>query len=291
MLLSMTGFGRASNAYQDKEISIEVRSLNSKFMDVRMKVPQNYRVKEPDFRKILQEKIERGKIEFTMEVKSPDGEEEYSLNRPLLERYYKELSKIADDLQLNKSDLIPSILRMPNVVSPASGTIDEQEWQTVSETVHQAIKKFTSFRRTEGQAMETDLQLRINNIQSFLVQIAPYEAERVVKLKAKLLKNLEDNFGKERVDQNRFEQEVIYYLEKIDITEEKVRLGQHCKYFLEQLTEDSVLKGRKLSFIAQEIGREINTLGAKAYSSDIQKIVVKMKDDLEKIKEQVANSV
>jgi len=291
MLLSMTGFGRTTSTYQDKEITVEVRSLNSKYTDIRMKLPQNYREKEPNLRKLLTENIERGKIEFMMEINSPDGEEEYSLNRPLLEKYYRELNKISSDLEIAKGDLMPAILRLPNVVYPSSGSIAEEEWQMITKTVLEAIKKFSAYRRTEGIAMENDLQLRVTNIQSFLEEVAPFEAERVVKLKHKLLKNLEEHFSKERVDQNRFEQEVIYYLEKIDITEEKVRLGQHCKYFLEQLNAESMLKGRKLSFIAQEIGREINTLGAKAYSSDIQKLVVKMKDDLEKIKEQVANSV
>lgn len=291
MLLSMTGFGRATSTYNEKEITVEVRSLNSKYTDIRMKVPQNFRYREPDLRKILADKIERGKIELNLEVKSPDGEEEYSLNRPLLEKYYRELSKISNDLNIQDSNLIASIIRLPNVVYPSTSTIDEKEWQAIANTVYQALEKFTAYRHTEGTAMENDLQLRVTNIQTYLEQIAPFETERVVKLKNKLLKNLEENFNKERIDQNRFEQEVIYYLEKLDITEEKVRLGQHCKYFLEQLNGEVVLKGRKLSFIAQEIGREINTLGAKAYSSDIQKLVVKMKDDLEKIKEQVANSV
>lgn len=287
----MTGFGRAAATYGDKDISIEVRSLNSKFTDVRIKSPQNYRNRESALRKILMEKIERGKIELNLDVKSPGGEEEYTLNTTLLKNYYKELSKISEELGIDKSDVIPAILRLPNVVYPSGSTVNEEEWNTIFSVLDEALVKFNAFRRTEGTAMEKDLTLRITNIQKYLEQITPYEKARVDKLKEKLLRNLEENFSKERIDQNRFEQEVIYYLEKIDITEERVRLGQHCKYFLEQLSEAAVLKGRKLSFISQEIGREINTLGAKAYSSDIQKLVVKMKDDLEKVKEQVANSV
>lgn len=291
MLLSMTGFGRATTTYQDRDISIEVRSLNSKFTDIRMKMPQNYRDREADLRKLLIKQIERGKIEFNLDVKSPDGEEEYSLNSALLKKYYQELDKISSELNIAKSDLLPSILRLPNVVYPSANSADEEEWAAIKDVVNQAISKFMEFRKEEGKAMEKDLQFRIHNIQKYLTEIAPFEEDRVVKLRAKLLKSLEENFAKDRIDQNRFEQEVIYYLEKIDITEEKVRLGQHCKYFLEQLEAESMLKGKKLSFISQEIGREINTLGAKAYSSDIQKLVVMMKDDLEKVKEQVANSV
>ncbi len=291
MLLSMTGFGRATASFEEKDISVEVRSLNSKFTDVRIKIPQNYREKEPVLRKILGDKIKRGKIELNLDITSPDGDESFALNATLLKKYYRELTAIAEELNMPKSDLLPAILRLPNVVATSGKEINEEEWNVIQEVLHKALENFTSFRKEEGKVLETDLILRINNIQKYLTAIPPFEEERVVKLRAKLLKNLEENFSKDRVDQNRYEQEVIYYLEKIDITEEKVRLGQHCKYFLEQLEEKAASKGRKLSFISQEIGREINTLGAKAYSSDIQKLVVKMKDDLEKVKEQIANSV
>ena len=291
MLLSMTGFGRATASFEEKDISVEVRSLNSKFTDVRIKMPQNYRDKEPELRKILGDNIKRGKIELNLDITSPDGDESFALNGTLLKKYYRELTTIAEELNMPKSDLLPAILRLPNVVAPSGKEIKEEEWNAILEVLHEAIDNFTNFRTTEGKVLETDLILRINNIQKYLTAIPPFEEERVLKLRAKLLKNLEENFSKDRVDQNRYEQEVIYYLEKIDITEEKVRLGQHCKYFLEQLEEKAASKGRKLSFISQEIGREINTLGAKAYSSDIQKLVVKMKDDLEKVKEQIANSV
>ena len=291
MLLSMTGFGRATASFEEKDISVEVRSLNSKFTDIRIKIPQNYRDKESDLRKILGDNIKRGKIELNLDITSPDGDESFALNGTLLKKYYRELSTIAEELNMPKSDLLPAILRLADVVAPSGKEFKEEEWNAILQVLHQALDNFTNFRKTEGKVLETDLKLRINNIQKYLTAIPPFEEERVVKLRAKLLKNLEENFSKDRVDQNRYEQEVIYYLEKIDITEEKVRLGQHCKYFLEQLEEKATSKGRKLSFISQEIGREINTLGAKAYSSDIQKLVVKMKDDLEKVKEQIANSV
>ena len=291
MVLSMTGFGRAEASYSNKEILIEVRSLNSKFTDIRLKIPQNYKEKEVAIRKLVSDNVERGKIEVSMEIRSPEGDENFSLNVPLFKRYVNELNSLSKELNINNDGLIPAILRLPNVVGAEVGTIAEEEWLQAKNAILNAVKAFNTFRADEGKAMETDLRLRINNIQTNLDQIAPHETERVVKLRERLMKNLEENFSKEKVDQNRFEQEVIYYLEKMDITEEKVRLGQHCKYFIEQIDAKDAQKGRKLSFISQEIGREINTLGAKAYSSDIQRLVVKMKDDLEKIKEQVANAV
>ncbi|MFK7981831.1 MAG: YicC/YloC family endoribonuclease [Saprospiraceae bacterium] len=291
MVLSMTGFGRAEANHSTKEILVEIRSLNSKFTDIRLKIPQNYKEKEVQIRKLVSDKVERGKIEVSMEIRSPEGDEDFSLNVPLFKRYFKELSGLSDEFGITSEGLVPAILRLPNVVGADIGTLDTQEWNQAKEAILSAVKAFNKFRADEGKAMETDLRLRINNIQTYLGDIPPFEQERVVKLRTRLMKNLEENFSKEKVDQNRFEQEVIYYLEKMDITEEKVRLGQHCKYFLEQVDAKDAQKGRKLSFISQEIGREINTLGAKAYSSDIQRLVVKMKDDLEKIKEQVANAV
>ncbi len=291
MVLSMTGFGRAEANYSNKEILVEIRSLNSKFTDIRLKIPQNYKEKEVNLRKLVSENVERGKIEVSMEIRSPEGDEDFSLNVPLFKRYFKELNKLSNEFGITSEGLVPAILRLPNVVGADVGTLDANEWAQAQKAILSAVKAFNNFRLDEGKAMETDLRLRINNIQTYLSEIPPFEKERVTKLRERLMKNLEENFSKEKVDQNRFEQEVIYYLEKMDITEEKVRLGQHCKYFIEQIDAKEPQKGRKLSFISQEIGREINTLGAKAYSSDIQRLVVKMKDDLEKIKEQVANAV
>lgn len=291
MVLSMTGFGRAEANYSNKEILVEIRSLNSKFTDIRLKIPQNYKEKEVLIRKLVSDNVERGKIELSMEIRSPEGDEDFSLNVPLFKRYFKELNQLSEEFGITSEGLVPAILRLPNVVGADVGTINPDEWTQAQSAILSAVKAFNNFRADEGEAMETDLRLRIKNIQTYLGEIPPFEKERVNKLRERLMKNLEENFSKEKVDQNRFEQEVIYYLEKMDITEEKVRLGQHCKYFIEQVDAKEAQKGRKLSFISQEIGREINTLGAKAYSSDIQRLVVKMKDDLEKIKEQVANAV
>lgn len=291
MLLSMTGYGRLTNKLKDKNITVEIRSLNSKYTDMRLKIPQNYKEKESEMRKMVMDKVERGKVDMLIEIRSLQGDESYSLNFPLFKKYFHELSKLSDELDMPKGDLMQAILKLPNVVSTEEDTIDEEEWEAVIETLNGAIEKFDKFRRDEGAAMEKDLNLRIENILAALSELDPFEKERVTRLRQRLHQNLQEYLGKDKIDENRFEQEILFYLEKIDVTEEKVRLEQHCKYFKEELAKKITMKGRKLSFITQEMGREINTLGAKAYSSDIQKVVVRMKDELEKIKEQVANSV
>ncbi len=287
----MTGYGRATNTYDSKVIIAEVRSLNSKFTDMRVKIPSNFRDKEHQMRRLISERIERGKIDMTIEVKSMQGDEGFGLNVPLFKRYYKELSALSDEMDMPKDGLMAAILRIPNVIMTEEGDVDEEEWNTVERTLAEALENFDNFRKAEGAVIEEDLRLRVRNIGSALALVDPFEQERILLLKNRMRQNLEEFMNKENIDENRFEQEVIFYLEKIDITEEKVRLEQHCNYFLEQLATNVTSKGRTLSFISQEMGREINTLGAKAYSADIQKLVVKMKDDLEKIKEQVANAV
>jgi uncharacterized protein (TIGR00255 family) len=289
MLLSMTGYGRVSRNYRDKNIIVEIRSLNSKFTDLRLKAPQHYKEKEPDIRKVLTERLERGKIDFTLEIISSTGEDGFALNVPLFKRYITELRQLGEELKVETGDLMLAVLRLPNVVASASDQIEEQEWDNVFASIMEAIEQFESFRASEGKVLQEELHSRIILIQENLEKVAPLEGERVVRMRQRLHQNLEDSLGKEKIDENRFEQEIIHYLEKLDITEEKVRLAQHCKYFIEELTQPGTQKGRKLSFISQEIGREINTLGAKAYSSEIQRLVVVMKDELEKIKEQVAN--
>lgn len=291
MLLSMTGYGRGTTTYLDKTIVTEIRSLNSKFADLRMKVPQNYREKEHEIRRMISERLERGKIDFSIDIQSVAGEEGFSLNKPLFRKYHQELSRLASELSLNEGDLMQSILRLPNVVGSNSDVLNNEEWLVVQKTIEEAVKNFDAFRLVEGASIENDMRMRIGIIQDNLEKIKPFEDERIVKLRHRLFQNLEEYLGKEKIDENRFEQEIIYYLEKMDVTEEKVRLSQHCLFFLEELDQKHTQKGRKLSFISQEIGREINTLGAKAYSPDIQRLVVAMKDELEKIKEQVANSL
>lgn len=289
MLYSMTGFGNARASFGEKTITVEIRSVNSKFTEVRFKLPVNYRDKEAEIRKMLNDDLNRGKIEFGLTVRQNDLETESRINTALFTKYYHELSSIANSLNIDKGDILQTIMRIPNVIFTDEVSIDETEWKAVVDVIKEAIISFNQYRSDEGEAMARDLKLRINTINDLLVEIDPLETSRVTSFKQRLKQLLEDNIPSEAIDTARFEQEVLYYLEKLDINEEKVRLTQHCKYFLEELNSNDVQKGRKLSFISQEIGREVNTIGAKAYSSSIQKLVVMMKDELEKIKEQVAN--
>ncbi len=287
----MTGYGRESQNYQDKTISVEIRSLNSKFTDIKLKIPAKYKDYENDLRRLLAERAERGKIEFTLEIKSIHGDDDFALNMPLFKRYASELRKIAEELHISQADIFSAVLRLPNVIATDTENIDEAEWEAALQTTYKAIAHFDAFRQAEGQAMENELQQRVQNILAGLPLVDPHQEERVSRVRQRMYQNLEEYLGKDKIDENRFEQEILFYLEKMDITEEKVRLEQHCNYFLQELASPDIAKGRKLSFISQEMGREINTLGAKAYSSEIQRLVVQMKDELEKIKELVANTI
>lgn len=291
MLLSMTGYGRARRSVGAKTITIEIRSLNSKFTDVRIKLPQNYKEKEIDLRKHVIARAKRGKIDVSIDVKSLDGDVDFALNKALFSKYYNELQSLTSELGAPPGDFTQAILRLPNVVGPGEDEVSGEEWNILLETLNAAIENFLKFRQTEGHSMELACVENVNIITALLKEVPPFEAERKEKLKARIHQHLAEYVGKDNIDANRFEQEILYYLEKLDISEEKVRLEQHCTYFLEVLDKKDTLKGKKLSFIAQEMGREINTLGSKANSSDIQRVVVKMKDELEKIKEQVANSL
>jgi len=290
-MLSMTGYGQASGTYQTKKITIELRSLNSKFTDLRFKMPQNYKEKEHDLRRIISKRAERGKIDVSINVESLEGGDAFSLNKSLFKKYHEELHTLQVELGMDAGDLTQTILRIPNVVVADTNTLEPEEWKVVQEILDEALNAFQKFRKVEGKAMEEDCKVRVQNISEALVKIDPFEEERAGKIKDRMLKNMEEYVGKDNINANRFEQEILYYLEKLDITEEKVRLEQHCKYFIEVVETQKTQKGRKLNFISQEIGREINTLGSKASSSEIQHLVVQMKDELEKIKELVANSV
>lgn len=289
MLLSMTGFGRVEKTFRNKRISIEIRSLNSKFTDIRIKSPQYYREKEMEFRRMLNDRLERGKIEFTLEVVSNEDEGNSAINKPLFKSYYRQLHQLMQELDIPSGDIVQAILRLPDVVSAPGEGPDSEEWAIVCQGIEEATAAFDLFRHDEGKVMEKELRLRIHNIMQNLQLVPALEEERLIKTRNRIYQSLEEYLGKENVDESRFEQEILFYLEKMDITEEKLRLAQHCNYFLDELDAHVTQKGRKLAFISQEIGREINTLGAKSYSSEIQRIVVEMKDELEKIKEQVAN--
>lgn len=291
MLLSMTSYGRSTAALTSKSIAIEIKTLNSKFVDLRLRVPPIFQEKEMVLRKVLHDKVLRGKIEATFTFENQEGGENYSINGSIFRQYHQQLTSLQEELKIPNGDLLSSIMRLPEVVSTSEESISDEDWKTIQSTLDTALAKLVAHRAEEGAAIEADLQIHINSILDLLDQVAPYETERVEKVRQRMSSSLDEYLSRENVDENRFEQEVLFYLEKIDITEEKVRLKQHCNYFLQIMSNKEVMKGRKLNFISQEIGREINTLGAKAYSSDIQKLVVRMKDDLEKIKEQLANVV
>ncbi|MDX1912057.1 MAG: DUF1732 domain-containing protein [Saprospiraceae bacterium] len=285
----MTGYGRATGSYGEKTITAEVRALNAKVTDVKLRLPGDYKEKEIELRKLVGDHAERGKIDLLVEVQNADGAANVSLNEALFRGYHRELSRLCADLGLPKGEMLAALLRIPNVVSSASGEMDEDEWFALCDTVTKALDHLKNFRKQEGKVLEADLRLRIANILLLLAEVTPFEQERFVRMRERIRNNMEEGIGKENLDPNRFEQEILFYLEKMDMSEEKIRLEQHCKYFIEQMDGKQESLGRTLNFISQEIGREINTLGAKAYDADIQRIVVQMKDELEKTKEQLAN--
>jgi uncharacterized protein (TIGR00255 family) len=289
MLLSMTGFGRVVKEYPERTYTIEIRSLNSKFNDLKIKLPHIYRSKELAVRKMISDVLERGKIDVLIEVQSSTGEEDIHINRALFAKYLTELRETCAGLGYEAADLASTVMRLPNVVISNTDVVSEGMWKELETTLTETIARLTEFRAQEGEVLKTEFRLRIENIAQGLAQIPEHEGERITRMKAKLRQNLENFLTNEKIDENRFEQELLFYLEKIDITEEKVRLEQHCNYFLQELANNKTTKGKKLNFICQEIGREINTIGSKANSPEIQRIVVEMKDELEKVKEQMAN--
>ena len=288
MIVSMTGYAKVKGSFGTKQLTVEIKSLNSKYPDLRVKIPFAYREKEIELRKMVQERIQRGKIEMTI-LLNGSSDESFSINRPLFKQFYTQLTEISRELGAHSTDFIPSIMRIPNVVTVADEDILVAEWETVSALVQQACASLLEHMVEEGRALEIDMQERVLAIIALLQQIEPLEETRIQAIRTRLNKDLNDLINDVKFDKNRFEQEILYYLEKLDFTEEKVRLTQHAQYFNDVLAQDEVLKGRKLGFITQEMGREINTLGAKAQHPDIQRYVVQMKDELEKIKEQLAN--
>ncbi|MBK9727263.1 MAG: YicC family protein [Saprospiraceae bacterium] len=289
MLLSMTGFGNSKGHFQGKEIVIEIRCVNSKVNDFRLKIPNSYRQHELDLRKILNDKVIRGKMDLNISVDSKGGDEEFSINKNLFLTFYNQIKSLSDEIDLSHSDILNAIMKFPNVIVSQDTLISNEEYHFTLDLLNEAIEKLNDFRSIEGNIIANDMELRTRGILDHLQKVEKEDPDRTKLLKEKLLKALNANFEGENIDRNRFEQELLYYLERLDITEEKVRLKQHCEYFLDELNTKGTIKSRKLNFISQEIGREINTLGSKAQYSPIQKLVVNMKDDLEKIKEQMAN--
>jgi len=291
MIKSMTGFGRAEFEVNNKKITLEIKSLNSKQIDINTRIPSLYREKEIEIRKELSEKLVRGKIDLTIYLENHGEESNSKINEPILKSYFGHLKKINDDLKLlTDNSTLHAALRLPDVVKTEYETLDEEEWQVILKNIREAIQQIIEFRLQEGKALENDISENVNSISELLQKIGPFETQRIETVKSRLNDSLGKSNMTENVDKNRFEQELIYYLDKMDMNEEKVRLENHCSYFLETLNQNSQsANGKKLAFISQEMGREINTIGSKAYESNIQRVVVEMKDHLERIKEQLLN--
>lgn len=289
MLISMTGFGKATCELENKKLTIEIKSLNSKQLDAYSRMPGFYREKEIEVRNLISKKLVRGKVDFSMYAEVTSSENKSIVNTELVKSYFKQLSNLSDELGIeNKNDLLSVIMRLPDTLKSEREELDETEWIIVVKSIQQALDDLIQFRTQEGVALEKDIKARINNILNLLKEVEPLEKVRIENVKERLRNNLSELAEKDEYDKNRFEQELIFYLEKLDITEEKVRLAHHCEYFLQTMQLNEAV-GKKLGFISQEIGREINTLGSKANHSEMQKLVIVMKDELEKIKEQVLN--
>lgn len=285
----MTGFGRAEETFNDKTILVEVKSLNGKQFELNLKIPALLKSYEFDVRSLLQDNLGRGTVDCYITIKQNGSSKPVIINTDLIKAYYRQIETLASELQIDTNSVLSALLRLPEVVSPSTDMLNEQDWTSVKKVLNAAIEELDRHRLEEGKSIEDELLLRIKNIKSQEEEILKLEPQRRKKMKEELRTQIEDNLGKENYDPNRLEQELIYYIEKIDITEEQVRLKNHCDYFVTILKQDETTKGKKLSFVLQEIGREINTTGAKAYDSAIQKCVVLMKDELEKLKEQVFN--
>lgn len=285
----MTGFGRTEQAVGDKVFLAEVKSLNGKQFDLRITIPALLKPFEFDIRNILQEKLVRGSVECIIYIKQNGAAQPVTINKELAKAYYQPILELSQELNLNPGDVLSALLKLPEVITPSNIILTDEEWKGFEKVLTGAVEQLKEHRIDEGKSLEEELVLRIENILINSVKIAALEPFRQQRIRDGLIKTLEENLGKENYDPNRLEQELIYYIEKIDITEEQVRLKNHCNYFKSILNEADEGKGKKLSFILQEIGREINTTGSKAYDAEIQKSVVVMKDELEKAKEQVLN--
>lgn len=285
----MTGYGKAICELPNKKISIEFKSLNSKQLDLSTRIPLLYREKEIELRALIAQRLVRGKVDFSMFVETINVDRVAQINTQVIEAYYQQLHDVAEKLgQSEHTDFMRIIMQLPDAVRNEQPQLDEAEWQAISKSIDEALSNIEAFREQEGRALEADLRERIELISNYLSEVPQYEAGRVEKIRQRITANLEEVISKSKIDENRLEQELIFYIEKLDINEEKVRLANHLKYFLETM-ESEPQPGKKLGFIAQEMGREINTLGSKANEANLQKLVIKMKDELEKIKEQVLN--
>jgi uncharacterized protein (TIGR00255 family) len=289
MIKSMTGYGKSIAEIPQKKVSIEVKSLNSKSLDLNTRLPWLYKEKEAEVRNIISQKLERGKIDLTINFDVLDSEIVPVINRTVVKNYYSQLKKIAAELKIKTDEqLLSTIMKLPDALKTEKPELADEEWTLVREKILEAVEQLDLYRIEEGKPLEADLIRCVGKILNMLEEVEKFEGDRITKIREKLNSSLIENVGIDKIDKNRFEQELIFYLEKLDINEEKVRLKKHCEYFLEKISSLPP-NGKILSFISQEIGREINTIGSKANDASIQKLVVMMKDELEKIKEQTLN--
>ena len=289
MLKSMTGFGRAEQTVNDKTYLVEIKSLNGKQFETYLKIPPILKSYEFDIRGILQESLLRGNVDCLITIKQNGSTKPVVINTDLIKSYYHQVEALAGELNIDTNSVLSALLRLPEVVTPANEVLPEEDWKELKKVIEQALKELNYHRTDEGKSIEKELLLRVKNIHAQEEEILKLEPQRKERMKDELVRLLEENVGKENYDANRLEQELIYYVEKIDLREEQVRLANHCEYFKTILKDNEESKGKKLSFVLQEIGREINTTGSKAYDAEIQKCVVHMKDELEKLKEQILN--
>ncbi len=286
---SMTGFGKATAEIPGKKVTVEVRSLNSKQLDLNLRLPYLYKEKELELRADISKQIERGKVDITVFTEATQDAQPIAINKTLAKIYYKELKALSDELDEVTPNILSLVVKMPDVMKAEREVVelDEEEWKQIKATVDKAIDAFQKFRSDEGKTLSNEFTTRIGLIDNLLTEVVKMDAARVENIRSRIKNSLSEVIEKEKIDQNRFEQELVYYIEKLDITEEKLRLKTHIDYFLNTMKEAG--SGRKLGFISQEIGREINTIGSKANDATVQKLVVQMKDELEKIKEQLLN--
>lgn len=289
MLYSMTGFGRAEAQVNGKQVVVEMKSLNGKQFEMLTKLPPILRAYELDIRNLLNSKLFRGTIDLTVTLKQDGAARPMTVNTELAVFYYNSMKQIAEQVNVPEDNVLSTLMRMPEVVVAEQDMLPADEWAVVKGAVEKATNALMEHRRREGESLHADLTARIGNIEKLLEQILPHEEARKEKVRARIDQSINEFVDKDKIDQNRFEQEMIYYLERMDFSEEKTRLKQHCQYFYETVAKEQTAKGKMLGFIMQEVGREINTLGAKANDATIQQIVINMKDELEKAKEQILN--
>ncbi len=288
MVLSMTGFGKSNGVFESKKVSVEIRSLNSKGLDLSLKIASPYRDLETDIRKMLSENLDRGKVDIGIFIESTNESLNNIINNEVATKYYSAIKKLNESWGEAPQDYLSIVLRMPEVLNTQTAELTEEEKKWILNLVNETCGKLNDFRAQEGAALKKEFELRIGEIRSLLSQIEAFEDIRILQIKERILKGLKE-LEHPGLDQNRLEQEMIFYLEKLDVSEEKMRLTNHLNYFIE--TMNSPLSGKKLGFITQELGREINTLGSKSNHGEMQRLVVEMKDNLEKIKEQVLNTL